>query len=85
MKLTKARLEFLKMHLRRDLAKNGRLSKFAARKTYVFIRDCSNAGIIEIIDPDNMFPYTWAATQITPAGRAALSQPARSPKANADV
>jgi hypothetical protein len=75
-KLSKAKLEFLRMHLRRDLAKNGFLTKFGARKTWIFIRACSNVGLIEIIDPDNRFPYTWAGTKITDVGRAALSQPA---------
>lgn len=76
MKLTKARHDFLRMHLRPDLAKNGRLTKFAAHKTWTFIRTCSNAGLVDIIDPDNRFPYNWSGTRITPAGRAALSPPA---------
>lgn len=71
--ITAAQRRFLQMHLRTDLAKNGRLPKVAARKTYVFIRGCREAGIIEIIDPDNMFPYTYSATLITKAGRAALA------------
>jgi len=71
-KLTKATSSFLKLHLRVDLAKNGYLTKYAARARWPFVDRVAKAGMIDIIDPDNRFPYNWAGTRITPAGRAAL-------------
>lgn len=75
--LSEARLNFLRMHLRAGLAKNGRLTKYAGHKTFIFVAACRDAGIIEIIDPDKLFPYSWQATQITPTGRAVLASPVK--------
>jgi hypothetical protein len=72
-KLTEAQVRFLRQHLRPDLAKNGRLTKYAGPRNWVFVRKCSDLGIIEIVDPDNVFPYTWSGTRITDAGRAYLA------------
>lgn len=59
-KLTPAQRAFLQMHLRPSLATaRGYLKKSNARKTYVFVRACNNAGIIRIVDPKNYFPYSW--------------------------
>jgi hypothetical protein len=73
MKPTRATLELLKKHLRTDLAKNGFLTKWAAQANWPFIGRVAKAGFIEIVDPDNRFPYNWAGTRITDAGRDALS------------
>lgn len=73
MKLSEAQRRFLQKHERRDLAKNGFLTRFAARATWTFVRRCSDAGIVEIVDPDNRFPWSWTGTRITPEGRAALA------------
>ena len=43
------------------------------KKTWDFIDRMQIAGLVEIIDPGRRFPYTWEATRITAAGRAALA------------
>jgi hypothetical protein len=72
-KPTPAMLRFLKKHLRTDISKRGYLTKWAGGGTYTFVDRIASAGLIEIVDPDSRFPYNWAGTRITDAGRAALS------------
>lgn len=71
-KPTKAALAFLRLHLRGGIAKGGYLTKFAAHANWPFVDRVANQGLIEIVDPDDRFPYNWAGTRITDVGRAAL-------------
>lgn len=73
-KPTKAVMAFLKKHLREWLAKNGYLTKYAGKGNWPFVDRVANAGLVEIVDPDKRFPYNWAGTRITAAGRAVLLQ-----------
>jgi hypothetical protein len=71
---TPAQIKFLQKHLRTDLAKAGYLTKFAGRGNNRFIGRMRDAGMIEIVDPNGRWPWSWTGTRITPVGRATLEQ-----------
>lgn len=71
---TKAQIEFCKKHLCRELAKNRTLTRNTAKKAWPFVRRCQEAGLVDIIDPHDRFPWSWSGTRLTEKGhRAAIA------------
>jgi hypothetical protein len=68
-KPTPTQRKWLEQHVR----SGGTLSKFDSHKTYDFVGRARSAGWVTIADTEhNSWPYNWASTTITDAGRSIL-------------